>query len=152
MTRGLYIWTYYLLKFQNKEETIIYSSNWLDLSVSYFKAMAAPVVQTANASYFKSSTTHVSCCDQTETNFHLYLHQIGQGPNTNQTGGNTVPPGFGMIVVNDWAILEGLDPSSKLVARAKGHHTNCRENNYCTLFNMVFKDDKCVYIFYICFS
>lgn len=88
---------------------------------------------------------------QHEANLHLYMHQIFAGPNANQTV--PVKPStnnsFGLIAINDWTIQEGTEPSSKVVARAQGIHTQSGKNKqqwYCS-FNMVFEDDRYVYMY-----
>lgn len=130
---------------------IVKESNQSYISQKAITAMDAPVEQKVNATYFKCSSTQVTCCEQTEANFHLYLHQISGNPSPNQTVPVNPPNknGFGMIVVNDWTIHEGRDPSSKVIARAQGMHAQSGQNKaqWYTTFNMVFEDDR--YVIYV---
>ncbi|XP_078149701.1 pterocarpan synthase 1-like [Carex rostrata] len=118
-------------------------SLFLSLSLSLCVSHLIP----ANATYFKSSSNLVTgCCVQNEANLHLYLKQIGAGPNPNQVipVNSVLKNSFGMIAINDWDILEGPDPGSKVVARAQGIHVQCGQNKarWFVNFNMLFEDDR----------
>jgi hypothetical protein len=75
---------------------------------------------------------------ENEVQMTLYMSQVIEGPKTNDI--SVVPTGgFGTISVNDWAILDGPDPSAKVVGRAQGLHTasSQSENSWFTAVNLV---------------
>jgi hypothetical protein len=76
----------------------------------------------------------------------LYMHQVVKGPATNDKAVVLPAGGMGTISVNDWAILDGPDPSAaKVVGRAQGLHTlssSPSEFSWFTAVNLVFKDER----------
>jgi len=81
---------------------------------------------------------------ENEVQMTLYMHQVVKGPATNDIAVVT-PGGLGTISVNDWAILDGPDPSAaKVVGRAQGLHTlsSLSEFSWFTAVNLVFKDER----------
>lgn len=121
----------------------------LSLFLSLFLSLCVSHLVPANATYFESPSNLVAgCCAQNQAKLHLYLNQSYGGPNPTQIA--AVNPGlkngFGIIVINDWAIVEGPDPGSKVIARAQGMTVQCGQNKarWFVNFNMVFEDDRYV--------
>jgi hypothetical protein len=53
---------------------------------------------------------------QKEYSLHLYIHQIYNGSNANQTGlANS-------LLANNWTIRDGASPSANIVGRVQGMH------------------------------
>ncbi|XBJ24575.1 hypothetical protein VPH35_002429 [Triticum aestivum] len=83
-------------------------------------------------------TAPVQCpLQRTELYMHLFLRQAAAGPNLQ-------PSGFGVTAASDWTIADRLEPSAKIVARAKGFHmqTGITNTSWYTSFNMVFEDER----------
>ncbi|KAF6983892.1 LOW QUALITY PROTEIN: hypothetical protein CFC21_001983 [Triticum aestivum] len=93
-------------------------------------------------------TAPVQCpLQRTELYMHLFLRQAAAGPNRNQSeilNPKVQPSGFGVTAASDWTIADRLEPSAKIVARAKGFHmqTGITNTSWYTSFNMVFEDER----------
>jgi hypothetical protein len=82
---------------------------------------------------------------ENEVQMTLYIRQVIEGPKTNDISVVVMPRGFGTISVNDWAILDGPDPSAaKVVGSAQGIHmwSGQFEYSWYTSMNLVFKDGR----------
>lgn len=90
---------------------------------------------------FEVTRSFGASVDNTKIKFSkLYLRQIWEGPNTNQTGplvSGDPALQFGLSGVNSWGIYDDLGSEAKLVAKAQGWHTAIHPNWY-SWFSMTF--------------
>jgi hypothetical protein len=80
-----------------------------------------------------------------------YLRQVGSGPNQNQdiVVNSTAPAttSFGMIAVNNWAVLVAPDPNAVVLAHARGLHVQAGQAgtvSWYTTFSLVFEGPRYV--------
>lgn len=82
---------------------------------------------------------------QNELRMTLYAHQIYEGSKQNQqvvvTRSN---PSFGVIVANDWAVLDRLGSNANLIGNVQGIHMlgSMTEGRWCIYFDLVFKNGR----------
>ncbi|XP_051229865.1 uncharacterized protein [Lolium perenne] len=78
-----------------------------------------------------------------------YLRQVGSGPNQNQdiVVNSTAPAttSFGVIAVNNWAVLVAPDPNAVVLAHARGLHVQAGQAgtvSWYTTFSLVFEGPR----------
>lgn len=100
-------------------------------------------------SYFET-TPLMQEIQQKEVRFHLYLFQEGATQRVVMEPGQS--NNFGTMAVQDWAIRDAPSFKGNIVARAQGLHMGAcmAETNWFICFNIVFTDDRFVYVFQTC--
>lgn len=92
--------------------------------------------------FFQTSSSVLTGFEQKVAQLNLFLHQNFRNQTVPVSPGNGND--FGTIAINDWVVRDGPDASSKVVARAQGHHFGAGQNKpqWYTSFNMLFEDER----------